>query len=341
MFLYLGCTLKHPVINQISELVLVTITLLIVFACRAEPAPIPNSPETIGAEQIMVEERIMCSYRNPSWSPDGHYLTFDYTRLTVPATIDEFHPASEIYVVNLDTGEASQLTNNDVADVEPDWSPNGTQIVYVQAGERLMIMSADGREKQVLLECPQICAYPTWSPDGTTVAFEMRSGLGEQIDGHIWVIGPDGKYLRQLTDKLYAVRPTWSMDGKRIAYEFDEYQSRGLAVLDITTGEENVLIWDELVVDPDWSPDGRLILYTLYTVSLSPTAPDTLYVVDAVGGEPHRLLAQDFDEDIFDAAWSPDGTKIAFAYGRTGGVSNLYILDLGKLPGSLTPSPLP
>ena len=37
----------------------------------------------------------------------------------------------EIFLLNIDTAETNQLTTNSTADFSPDWSPDGTQIVYV------------------------------------------------------------------------------------------------------------------------------------------------------------------------------------------------------------------
>ena len=63
-----------------------------------------------------------------------------------------------------------------------------------------------------------------------------------------------------------------------------------------------------------------------------------IYVMDADGKNPIRLTdnpANDFDPD-----WSPDGTKIAFASRRNGGVYQIYVMDAdGKNPIRLTDGP--
>ena len=63
-----------------------------------------------------------------------------------------------------------------------------------------------------------------------------------------------------------------------------------------------------------------------------------IYVMDADGGNQERLTdnpANDSDPD-----WSPDGTKIAFASRRNGGVYQIYVMDAdGKNPIRLTDGP--
>jgi len=58
-----------------------------------------------------------------SWSPDGkRFVTTDF--------IDR-RGFGEITIVRLDNYQVERLTDNKVADLQPAWSPDGTQIVYL------------------------------------------------------------------------------------------------------------------------------------------------------------------------------------------------------------------
>ena len=59
---------------------------------------------------------------HPSWSPDGRYLAFASTRTENWA----------VFVIELATGNIRQLTSRDedTDSASPDWSPDGTQIVF-------------------------------------------------------------------------------------------------------------------------------------------------------------------------------------------------------------------
>ena len=87
------------------------------------------------------------------------------------------------------------------------------------------------------------------------------------------------------------------------------------------------MVWEDVFpANPQWSLDGMRILYSDV---FEPNA--TLYAVEKIGTAPFRLLPTDLPFDVFDAAWSPDGARLAFAYGNAQGASQLYVLDLDEL----------
>jgi dipeptidyl aminopeptidase/acylaminoacyl peptidase len=83
----------------------------------------------------------------------------------------------------------------------------------------------------------------------------------------------------------------------------------------------------ERVGDPDLSPDGALIAFTV-----AQAAPDggglrsSLWVVGTRGGEPRRLTHG--DERVRSPRFSPDGRRLAFLAARGGGAPQLHLLPL-------------
>lgn len=154
---------------------------------------------------------------------------------------------------------------------------------------------------------------PVWSPDGQWLAF-VSDRQGElQGDTHeeqrqrgkgktqIWLIPTGGGEAHQLTFMQHgATQPVWSQDSRQVLF------SAVVGPLDEETEDGKPL------------PKVRVIdrlLYRLDGVGFVYDRRQHLFLIDAVGGTPVQLTDGDWDNK--DAAWSPDGAKIAFTSGRT------------------------
>ena len=74
---------------------------------------------------------------------------------------------SEIFIINADGSGLQQLTDNDWADGDPSWSPDGSMIVFYskQDGDNeIYIINADGSGIQQLTDNDWDDYDPVWSP---------------------------------------------------------------------------------------------------------------------------------------------------------------------------------
>ena len=72
--------------------------------------------------------------------------------------------------------------------------------------------------------------------------------------------------------------------------------------------------------DPEWSPDGRRIVYRSETEGNS-----EIFVMNADGTGAVNLTRNPAED--YSPSWSPDGRRIAFASNRSGVLNDIYVMD--------------
>ena len=261
---------------------------------------------------------------------------------------------AEIYTMNADGSDTFQLTDNDVLDGRPAWSPDGTKIAFRKRRDEkpktsdIWVMNADGTDPEPLTDTlDESESDPAWSPDGTKIAFKSNLGgapwracnkpEGETTQAtDIWVMNADGTDPEPLTTNVANdSAPTWSPDGTEIAFESDRggvgeciYE---IWVKDTVGGDARKLTNNPNKIDsgPSWSPDGTRIAYTI--CSSDGTLPrcneaifKDIWVMNSVGTGNTLLTGATLKDR--GPAWSPDGSKIAFLSAR-GGLADIYLMN--------------
>ena len=218
---------------------------------------------------------------DPSWSADGRRIVYR----SQTATRND-----ELLVMDADGSDKRNLTRSRTIEWGPSWSPDGRWIAYNSdasgAGRmELYVMRPDGSGKRRVARI--YGEYPTWSPDGRRLAF--MSQTPERTENYeIWVVNVDGSGLRRLTHTPGSDGwPAWSPDGRRIAFSSirdDCSVSRRKDCLrtgDIgpfhtiyvmnADGSEQRRLSRTFGQFPEWSPDGR---YLLFAPHLNVIRPD-------------------------------------------------------------------
>ena len=197
----------------------------------------------------------------------------------------------QIWVIDADGKNPIRLTDG-LVDSYPDWSPDGTKIVYDAhlhpeehhvAPAGITVIDADGKDKRLLT--PE-GAHPSWSPDGKRIAF--ISGRNEKVN-QLYVMDADGHNQILLThDFVHKRLPSWSHDGKRIAYVGDN------VIWVVDSDGENPRQLTNIVTEehPTWSPDSESIAFHSFVRDRGLGGADLvigIYMVDVTNGDVHAL----------------------------------------------------
>jgi TolB protein len=219
----------------------------------------------------------------------------------------------DICVLDLPSGRSQKIISHPADDMEPDWSPDGQQILF-QSGRDgsfdLFVADVNGSNPRNLTATSgQDERGPDWSPDGSQILYE----IGDVTDnGELWVMNADGGDPHQLLNRSIRGRaPSWSPDGRQIAFmrkESDGFWQ--IYLLELDSGRETKLSHpNEHCRFPTWSPDGRYIGYNTYNLLEGGQTFEVWRVLADGSGSPQRLTSGDNNGR---PSWSPDGRHIIY-----------------------------
>ncbi|MGB8959820.1 MAG: S9 family peptidase [Candidatus Aminicenantales bacterium] len=321
-------------------------TALPVLAVLAAFALFPRAGIMAGASVEVVAhaptvEDLMAlrSAGGPRISPDGRRVAYTITE----TDFDQDAYVTQIWLADVASGQAVQLTRGKKSSSGPTWSPDGRWIAFTSSRaddkSQIFAISPDGGEAIQLTKAETGVGGFDWSPDGRTIAYTAGDPVSEEAKArkdyygdydvvrreythsHLWTVDvaealrapQPGR--RRTSGKAFTVGGfDWSPDGTKIAFgatinpDLINGGTSDIFVLDLS-GDTVRKVVDQPGPDssPLWSPDGRSILFSSAMGRRDYFALNSvLALVPAEGGSIRPLTAA-FDENPYAVAWDKAG----------------------------------
>ena len=234
------------------------------------------------------------------------------------------YPDMTLWRSRVDGSDKMQLTFPPVRAYGPRWSPDASQIAYmdVRFGRpwKICLLSPSGGNPEVLMQADTYEADPTWTPGGKSIVF----GKSDKIsNAAIYQLDLKSREISSIAGSDGLVSPRVSPDGRYIA-AISLGQTK-LMLFDTNTNQWSSLADGEDVGYNEWSHDGKYI----YFRESRNGAGELVRVRLKDRASEHLLSLRDFPQlsDGY-AAWiglTPDDAPLLM---RDRSVQEIYALEL-------------
>ena len=251
-------------------------------------------------------------YSSDGYLIDGHMNGADEGLRALPFSLDTLEATSQSFPIAEDGQFASVARDGTL--VYTDRPAAGTFQTVWRARTGVVLESVGQPQPTI--------GSPSLSPDGQRVAVTST----ESGNADIWVHDLTRSTKTRLTfEDRPEVYSAWSPSGREIIYQYVGPPHRLLRRAADGTGEAVVLLEAEIpLVRPDWSRDGR---YLVYDETNPEARNDIRYIelgTDGEAGEPVMVLGSPADEQF--AKLSPDGRYLAYESDESGRYE-IYVLS--------------
>ena len=254
-------------------------------------------------------------HQRPAWTFPGRWIPMaDFAgRLSAPARLPIRSLAVALVIVALILAGALIYIGSRPRLPAP-FGPaaNGT-VSFVANGDIYATDPSSGRTTAIVVG-PETDVGPTYSLDGTHIAFE-RMVSGDSGQGWLYVARNDGHDLVRIAPQALDGLSGWSFspDGRSVVAFTKGHHTQLAIVIMASDGTGQPTSFDVDATPDDGAPTYNEAGSEIMFIGRPAGAENRgIYALDPSSGKIRTIIAASTTADIHDAAWSPDGTKIAY-----------------------------
>jgi Tol biopolymer transport system component len=191
---------------------------------------------------------------------------------------------------------------------------DGNMYVSDQAGGDLVQLTDDAVIPENQGDPLLYYQYPTWSRDGSQLAFIGLSADGAQTKSKMMVANLDNDSVNEVytTESEHPIYLNWSPDNANVSFISTNVSGQNIILQSVPAeGGDRTILDTGSPYYWSWAPDGRVMV--VHAGGTSTSAPERLAFLNV---DNSRVTEQSLEATpgSFQApAWSPDGSRIAFA----------------------------
>jgi TolB protein len=227
---------------------------------------------------------------------------------------------TELYTVDPDGANLTQLTRNGTINLSPAWSPDGLKIYYTSYLNNrpdLYCIDLNDQSSQPVLE-GGMNITPCLSPKGDTLILSMSfSGNPEIVKYSL-----ESKKIQRMTfNPGVESNPVFAPNGREIAFVSDRNGNPQIYLMNIDgTNVRRLTKLGVYNTSPDWSPRGDWIAYHSRREGFF-----NIWLIHPDGTDEHPITSEAGHNE--EPTFARDGRHLSFVSSRSGGKS-LYVMDL-------------